>query len=168
MMLDAQVRARLRVETGLAPGRYSVRVARCVARRQGHPAAWAQLHAHGGSLVVGTEGARSVEVDLDVYSLRGNVPLLARVLRGERYLCAAAHPGIRFRGRARDGTGTISVRRHAEDVTLTGTVLGAGERSAVMWLSADVRPLAPPVLPWLARLLLRYGLRFELVAELER
>lgn len=160
------------------PGRYTLTAARSVVttgpRLSGRALLWGVLGAHGGGLVLDTTGLRRADFALDVYSLRTPIPLLARWLRRDRWLCAATHPALQFTGEwsawaEEDGgvvlAGSLNVRGRRHELLLSGVLAPVGEREIVVWLSGH---LPGPGGSSLVSRLARRGLRIELVAELSR
>jgi polyisoprenoid-binding protein YceI len=152
--------------------------ARCVVttgpRLPGGALLWGVFGAHGGSLVLDATGIRRADFALDVYSLRTPIPLLARWLRRDRWLCAARHPAVQFTGEwsawTDDGgvvlAGMLIVRGRPQELLLSGVLARVGDREIVVWLTGNVQ--GPAVRSSLAGRLTRRGLRIELVAELAR
>ena len=121
----------------LNPDRCVVELSR---RVLGVPVARARVTATGGELVVTDAGSRC-DLDLRAASLRTGVPLLGRVLIGERGLDADNHPTLRFASehvaigpeRRLRVPGSVTVRGEPKTLTLRGLVAYYDAERLVVW-----------------------------------
>lgn len=128
----------------LNPDRCVVELSR---RVLGVPVARARVAATGGELVVAEPDAGSrCHLDLRAASLRTGVPLLGRVLSGERGLDADSHPTLRFASehvaigpeRRLRAPGSVTVRGEPKTLTLRGLVAYYDAERLVVWARGRV------------------------------
>lgn len=126
----------------LNPDRCVVELSR---RVLGVPVARARVTAIGGELVV-TDAGNRCHLDLRAASLRTGMPLLGRVLTGERGLDAYSNPTVRFASehvaigpeRRLRAPGSVTVRGGPRTLTLRGLVAYYDAERLVVWARGRV------------------------------